>query len=106
MTTTVLDELIEISEPVVGFNQDKSIRPGYFGPPDVDPTSPHPTTDSLEVIVWNEIVSAKMVGAYKSCFSFLSNGKWTGNFKKDYGSKWTTEDLKLDRITKIAKKII
>jgi hypothetical protein len=112
-----IDTLVEVEYSVGGFNQDKTIKPGYFGPPDSEDDA-HPTTDPYEVVVYNEPVSAKVVGAYKSGLSvdptkdyqsgyYLKNS----NFHRDSrNGKWTTDDLNIKtsselNLSKIASRV-
>ena len=105
-----VDQLIEVDKPATGFNQDKSILPGYFGP--ADPNYPsHQTTDKLEVIVVNAPVRYEVVGAYKQGLSIdpINNGEdhWipNSNFVKEKKSgSWTTNDLNEDITPEIKEK--
>lgn len=97
------DKLVEMEDPLFGYNQDRTVMPGYFGPADPN-NDAHPTTDPLEVIVYNKTVSAKIVGAYKVKSSIdtaaksYSSGYYIkgSNFIRDSKTgNWTTDDLNM-----------
>lgn len=100
-----INRLVEVDYPPGGFNQDKKIKPGYFGPPDIKGVHSTTTKRSLEIIVWNEPVQAKLVGAYVKKLTvddspseyYIEDSNFTRDSKN---GNWTTDDLKINKIAK------
>ena len=100
-----INRLVEVDYPPGGFNQDKKIKPGYFGPPDINGVHSTNTKDSLEIIVWNEPVFAKLVGAYVKKLTvdnspseyYIEDSNFTRDSKN---GNWTVDDLKISGAAK------